>query len=254
MSFRMSCRASSQGNLMRIIDRLRAAGVCLSLGAGVVSSSPGLAASLPKDAVPVAAADAAAKVAPGAFDDERIRKLLAEGQDPAVSLVSIHKRQGAFSLHLAHEAKELPDPAPFIAEVARSLLRQGQVLHRHGIPVEGLVLSVFVPELLDDGQGGVKRGSGRMQVLSLVVPEKDWQNVNWPSLDHRVMLEVAGVSFSPAGRLAALQFCKHKADADAAPLFCAAAASGRRKEPMSVLFGAMAPETAPAKAPGSSGR
>lgn len=195
-----------------------------------------------------------AKAAPGTFDEARIRKLLAEGQDPAVSLVSIHQRHGAFSLHFSHEAKDLPDPAPFIAEVAQSLLRQGQVLHRHGIPVEGLVLSVFVPELLDDGQGGVKRGSGRMQVLSLVVPEKDWQNVNWPSLDHRVMLEVAGVSFSPAGRLAALQFCKHKADADAAPLFCAAAASGRRKEPMSVLFGAMAPATAPAKAPGSSGR
>ncbi|MDO5056883.1 MAG: hypothetical protein Q4E06_06055 [Lautropia sp.] len=239
---------------MSIVNKLGAAGLCLGLGAGVLFPSSTWAAERLQPAragAPVAdtakAVKQAARQAPdtgpgkGALLDEAaVRTLLSQGADPAVSLQSIHQHQGRYVLHMAYEAKQLPDPAPYIAAVARALLGQAQVLARHGVPVENLWLKAYVPEIVYDAQGKASVGRGRQQVLSLIVYRQDYDNANWAQLTPPVLLDLAEVSFSPAGRLAARLYCRQQAGADAAQLFCAAVASGRKKAAMSAMFAGMA--------------
>lgn len=132
---------------MSIVNKLGAAGLCLGLGAGVLFPSSTWAAERLQPAragAPVAdtveAVSQAARQAPGAgpgkgagegalLDEATVRTLLSQGADPAVSLQSIHQHQGRYVLHLAYEAKQLPDPAPYIATVARALLVRPRCWH-----------------------------------------------------------------------------------------------------------------------------
>ncbi|MDO4683543.1 MAG: hypothetical protein Q4B17_12275 [Lautropia sp.] len=230
---------------MPIIEKFRAAGFCLCLGAGlalsVASPSEGVAAGSTGS---TGTASAAVATKGSTLDEAGIRKLLAEGQDPAVKLVWVGQRQGAFLLHHDYEVKALPDPVDFITDVANAMRRQIWVLKQNGIALELLSFSAFVPELVDDGRGGLKEGSGRTRVLHLVALPKDLQNVpDWHKVEDRLMLDVAQVSFSRAGRRAAKVYCEHKVDAKGedprGALFCTAVASGANKEAMSVMLEAL---------------
>lgn len=224
---------------MPIIGKFRAAGISLCLGAGMVLSALSPSAGLAAESSGTASAPVS--VRDGTLDEAAIRKLLADGQDPAVNLVWVGERQGAFMLHHDYEVKALPDPVDFITDVANAMRRQIWVLKQHGVALELLSFSAFVPELVDDGRGGLKESGGRTRVLHLVALPKDLQNFpDWSIVEDRLMLDVAQVSFSRAGRLAAKVYCEHKTDARGedlrGSLFCGAVKAGDNKEAMSVML------------------
>lgn len=249
---------------MLIIDKCRAAAVCLCLGAGGLLSSSIQAAQEVRATLPAQAtqpvqlaqssqtaqssttkrltAPAKQGAIQGAIDEAGVRALLAQAGDPALHVLGVSKGQdGGFAIHLIHNATSLPAPATYLAHVAQALLRQAQALHQHQVPVEQLEFTTFIPQLLSNGQGGVKVGEGKMQMFAFTVLKQDYQQVNWPKVDHRLMLDVAEITFSPVARRVAERFCQGKSGMDQSPLFCAAVASGQKKEAMSVLLKQMAP-------------
>lgn len=227
---------------MLIIDKCRAAALCLCLGAGglLSSSIPAAQAAQPAQPPQSSATSAAAPAKQGVIDEAGVRALLAQAKDPALRVLGVSQREGGFSLHLIHEATWLPAPATYVANVAQSLLQQVQVLHQHQVPIEQLEFTTFIPQLLDNGQGGVKVGEGKMQMFAFSVLKQDYQQVNWPKADQRLMLDIADITFSSLGRRAGERFCKGKTGMGESPLFCAAVASGQKKEAMSVLLKQMA--------------
>lgn len=228
---------------MLIIDKCRAAALCLCLGAGGLLSLSIQAAQeqatqpvqLSESSAVNGAAAAAKQVA--VIDEAGVRALLAQARDPTLRVLGVSQRAGGgFVLHLIHEATSLPAPAIYVGHVAESLLREVQVLHQHQVPVEQLEFTTFIPQLLDNGQGGVKVGEGKMQMFAFTVLKQDYQQVNWPKVDQRLMLDIADITFSSLGRRAGERFCQGKTGMGESPLFCAAVASGQKKEAMSVLL------------------